>query len=115
MTSSHPKRLSPALPQYDAQLPKLTTFVLPSGGLCASHLHVSRTITRRAEREVVPLVQRGDVANVVLVWLNRLSDLLFVFARYASMKAGKEETKWKKPRVNPAAAAEESKGGTATQ
>ena len=84
------------------QLPKLTTFVLLSGGLCASHLHVSRTIARRAERETVPLVLRGDVANVVLVWLNRLSDLLFVFARYASMRAGREETTWRKPRVKAA-------------
>ena len=95
--------------------------MLPSGGLCASHLHVSRTIARRAEREVVPLVLRGDVANVVLVWLNRLSDLLFVLARYASMKAGKEETTWKKPRVKKvegeskdsqaSAAANQSKAG----
>ena len=73
--------------------------MLQSGGLCASHLHVARTITRRAEREVVPLVLRGDVANVVLVWLNRLSDLLFVFARYSAMRAGKPETQWIKARV----------------
>ena len=55
---------------------------------------------------MVPLVQRGDVAEVVLVWLNRLSDLLFVFARYASQNAGKEETTWKKPRVKTAPAEE---------
>ena len=47
----------------------------------------------------MPLVLRGDVANVVLVWLNRLSDLLFVFARYAAMRAGKTETQWIKARV----------------
>ena len=47
----------------------------------------------------MPLVLRGDVANVVLVWLNRLSDLLFVFARYAAMRAGKPETQWIKARV----------------
>ena len=100
--------------KYDAQLPKLTSFVLPSGGLCASHLHVSRSMTRRAEREVVPLCQRGDVSNVVLVWLNRLSDCLFVFARFAAMKAGKEETTWKKQRgqqPQPAAAAADTGSG----
>ena len=49
---------------------------------------------------MVPIVLRGDVANVVLVWLNRLSDLLFVFARYAAMRAGKPETQWIKARVH---------------
>ena len=83
--------------QYDSELPKLTHFILPSGGgLCSTHLHLARATARRAERETVDLVNKELVDNSVLVYLNRLSDLLFVLARYSAHKAGKNETIWKK-------------------
>jgi len=79
----------------DAQLPPLKNFILPSGGFSSSFLHVSRSVCRRSERVVWPLVQSGEVENSVAIYLNRLSDLLFVCARYAAMKEGSQETSYK--------------------
>lgn len=72
--------------QYNAGLPKLMSFVLPSGGALTAHLHVARAVARRAERETWAAIEEfGGTMNVLTTtYLNRLSDLLFVFARYSS-------------------------------
>ncbi|KAG2761800.1 hypothetical protein JG687_00013833 [Phytophthora cactorum] len=81
--------------EMDTELPPIKCFILPSGGgLTSTHLHVARVVCRRAERSVVPLVAAGDVDGVVQRYLNRLSDFLFVSARFAAITEGKEETKW---------------------
>jgi cob(I)alamin adenosyltransferase len=80
----------------DEKLPPLTQFILPSGGLAAAHLHVARTICRRAERELVPLRSDGHVSDTTYIYINRLSDYLFTLARMQAMTAGKEEVCYKK-------------------
>ncbi|KAK4812975.1 hypothetical protein QYF61_002802 [Mycteria americana] len=82
---------------YSEQLPPLRAFILPSGGKSSAALHFSRAVCRRAERCVVPLVQAGEADPNVAKYLNRLSDYLFVLARYAAMKEGKEEKIYVKP------------------
>jgi cob(I)alamin adenosyltransferase len=78
----------------EADLPPLTTFILPGGGTGGSQLHVARTVCRRAERRVVSLVAEGRVDDEATRFLNRLSDFLFVAARHAAWRAGKPETKY---------------------
>ncbi len=84
--------LEKMIDRMDAQLPKLTTFILPAGVF-----HMCRVVARRAERAIVPLVRRGDCSDAVLRYMNRLSDFLFVLARYTSQ----EEVRYKKSRVTP--------------
>lgn len=76
------------------KLPELHAFILPGGHPCGAMLHLSRSICRRAERLVVPLTNRADVSKHVLMYLNRLSDYLFVLSRYVNQLAGVPETQW---------------------
>lgn len=80
--------------RMDAELEPLTAFILPGGSVEAAHLHMSRTICRRAERRVVRLSQTPEIAMTV-AYLNRLSDYLFVAARYANRTRGTSDTLWK--------------------
>ena len=79
--------------QYDSKLSTLKYFILPGGLNSASLLHLSRSVSRRAERRIISI---SKVNPNILSYLNRLSDLLFVLARYLNKKAKIEETPWEK-------------------
>jgi len=81
--------------EMDEVLPALDAFVLPGGSPAGAQLHVARTVCRRAERRIVGLLdEQPDLAQAVVPYLNRLSDLLFTLARFANVRAGVPETSW---------------------
>lgn len=82
--------------EMTANMPEIAYFILPGGGQAGSHLHVARTITRRAERQLVGLLQKEDVDEAIVMYINRLSDLLFTMARFVNHQEKKKEIKWKK-------------------
>lgn len=88
------ERLERAIDDADGELPPLQTFVLPGGTRAAAQLHVARTICRRAERRVVALCHRDPVRAEVPRYLNRLSDLLFVWARLENHRRGVPDVPW---------------------
>lgn len=83
-----------AIDRYQAELEPLKGFILPCGSPAGSLLHVARTVCRRAERAVVGLSQSLSINPDVIVYLNRLSDLLFVLARVENRKAGEQQVPW---------------------
>ncbi len=85
-------RLERAIDDAEKDLPPLKTFVLPGGSPQAASLHLARTVCRRAERRVLS-IEEGARAEVV-IYLNRLSDLLFTLARHANAKAGVADVPW---------------------
>ena len=85
--------LERACDAFNADLPELRSFVLPGGTEAAARLHVARTVCRRAERDALLASQEVEINPLVLIYLNRLSDLLFILARAAN--AGREEPLWK--------------------
>jgi len=82
--------------EYDAKIPPLKTFILPSGDNAATLLHLARTICRRAERAAVTLAGNEEVNPQIIAYLNRLSDLLFALARYVNKVEKRQELPWKK-------------------
>jgi cob(I)alamin adenosyltransferase len=83
--------------RLEDELPELRTFILPGGSPGGASLHVARTVCRRAERRVVTLAASEPIADVIVTYLNRLSDLLFVLARAVNHRAGNPETPWLPP------------------
>ena len=79
----------------DTKLPPLKAFILPGGHACGSMLHLARSICRRAERRVLPLQRNADVADSVVIYLNRLSDYLFCLSRYVNLLNKCPETQWR--------------------
>ena len=82
--------------EVTAELEPLENFVLPGGGRGAAELHVARTVCRRAERRVVALAGETEVEESVVRYLNRLSDLLFVFARLENRRSGDGDVVWRR-------------------
>lgn len=90
----HIEALETEMDSLNEDLPELTSFVLPGGGWVSSYCHLARTICRRAERLVVALSQTETVEDAQIIYLNRLSDALFVFGRFAAAKDGRPEPLW---------------------
>ena len=88
------QQLEDAIDDATARCPPLVTFVLPTGGEAAARLHLARTVVRRAEREVVSLAEEVELRAAVVVYLNRLSDLLFSWARFAAHANGHGDIAW---------------------
>jgi cob(I)alamin adenosyltransferase len=94
VTPAQVRKLEKAIDVRERELPPLRAFVLPGGTPLGALLHQARTVVRRAERSTVALSHQADVEPGIIVYLNRLSDLLFVLARHANHRAGMVETKW---------------------
>lgn len=90
----HIPLLEKTIDSCEVELKPLKHFILPGGSETAAHFHIARTICRRAERNVVKLHHSGPINQEVLIYLNRLSDLLFVFGRYANKEEGGKEEPW---------------------
>jgi cob(I)alamin adenosyltransferase len=88
-------RLEELCDRFNAELPELRSFVLPGGTEAAARLHVARTLCRAAEREALLAAQEVELNPLVLAYLNRLSDLLFILARTANARAGADEPLWR--------------------
>jgi cob(I)alamin adenosyltransferase len=94
LTSDRVLAFEGAIDAADRELPALTAFVLPAGTQKAAALHLARTVCRRVERQVVHLAAQETVPELFIVYLNRLSDLLFTLARLANHRAGTGDVTW---------------------
>jgi cob(I)alamin adenosyltransferase len=92
--SKETKFLEETIDGWELSLSPLTSFILPGGSPTGAHLHVARTVCRRAERAVIRLAKKEKVGAEVIVYLNRLSDLLFVAARRANRTAEVPDVEW---------------------
>jgi cob(I)alamin adenosyltransferase len=95
VTEEQVQALERACDRFNEQLPELRSFVLPGGSEAASRLHVARALCRRAERATLEAAREHELNPAVVVYLNRLSDLLFILARFANVSEGREEPLWK--------------------
>jgi cob(I)alamin adenosyltransferase len=94
LDGSHAAQLEREIDQLEAELPPLTSFVLPGGSPGSSALHHARTVSRRAERAVVSVQHSAELRGELIVYLNRLSDLLFVMARHQNQSDGVPDVPW---------------------
>ena len=88
--------LEQQIDQYNADLPPLKEFILPAGSMATSQCHVCRSVCRRVERTVSALAAEAEIANELLQYVNRLSDMLFVFARVIARASGDGEVLWQR-------------------
>lgn len=95
LSESHVHTLEQAMDEMDAELPELKNFILPGGHPHVSQCHITRCVCRRAERLVVSLAAIESVPAIVIKFLNRLSDYLFLLARWTAKEFGVQEVIWK--------------------
>jgi len=97
---SHVKNLEELIDKFDGKLPELTEFILPGGSKGSAHLHLARTICRRAERSAVELAVKEEIGSFVIKYLNRLSDLLFVLSRFENYNTDTADITWSKDQTH---------------
>ena len=95
ITQTHINELEQQIDAASEAVPAMKNFILPGGCELAARLHLARTVCRRAERACVALHQTDPATSDAMVYLNRLSDLLFALARLANQRAGVEDVPWK--------------------
>jgi cob(I)alamin adenosyltransferase len=95
VTDGQVEQLERDCDRFNESLPELKSFVLPGGGEVAARLHLARAICRRAERDAIGAAREHELNGATLVYLNRLSDLLFILARCVNVSEGREEPLWK--------------------
>lgn len=96
ITEENIKELEDSIDLFQSQLPELTHFILPGGSFSSAHCHVARTVCRRAERRILEFAEHSKVSTETLIYINRLSDFLFVLSRKLAFEDGVEEIQWKK-------------------
>ena len=96
LSEDNVRRLETAIDRFERDLPALRSFILPGGTPAAAALHVARCVCRRAEGEMAALSRGAAVRGVLLQYVNRVSDLLFVLARWCNHQAGVTDTAWEK-------------------
>ncbi len=94
LTSEHVSTIEARLDELNSELAPLENFILPAGSVLIAQCHMARSICRRAERRLVALGETENINPVLLLYLNRLSDYLFVVARYVALKSGVDEVLW---------------------
>jgi cob(I)alamin adenosyltransferase len=99
VTKTHVTRVEEAVEAFNAELAPLKEFILPGGTRAAALAHVARTVCRRAERSIIRLAAAEPVSERSRIYLNRLSDLLFVLARALNLAAGHPDVLWQKGRL----------------
>ena len=99
ITEEHIKQLDEWLDNFNSQLPPLKEFVLPKGSLATTCCHLARTVCRRAERRMVSLAKEEEISQNLTIYLNRLSDLLFVFCRLLARVDNQDEEMWQSKRT----------------
>jgi cob(I)alamin adenosyltransferase len=95
LRQEHVTALEGVIDELNEEVGPLENFILPGGCAGASALHLARTVCRRAERRVISLARDGDVGEFVIAYLNRLSDALFVMARFENLQSGADEPLWR--------------------
>jgi cob(I)alamin adenosyltransferase len=99
LVDAHVAALESAVEDFNAQLPPLKEFILPGGSEASARCHMARTVARRAERRCWALAHAENTRGVALIYLNRLSDLLFVLARMLARHEGNREVLWDRSRL----------------
>jgi len=95
--------LERSIDEMEASLPPLRTFILPGGSVSSTRLHIARTVARQAKRAAVTLTKAKPIRPKIVQYLNRLSDFLFVAARFANAAAKINDLPWNPPRQSPGA------------